>query len=97
MNDPIRHVVVLMLENNSFDRMLGCMKGLYPDLEGVDAAMEPLTNPDFPDPTHLFGQLRVALQFHRRGAMACSADATDSSGVAGIRMLASAIRKMFIG
>jgi Phosphoesterase family len=57
MDDPIRHVVVLMLENNSFDRMLGCMKAVFPDLEGVDPSSEPSTNPDFPDASHLFGQL----------------------------------------
>jgi phospholipase C len=37
-DDPIRHVVVLALENHSFDQMLGCFKQLYPDLEGVDPA-----------------------------------------------------------
>ena len=36
--DPIKHVVVLMLENNSFDQMLGCFKAVYPQLEGVDRA-----------------------------------------------------------
>ncbi len=35
MADPINHVVVLMLENNSFDRMLGCMNAVYPNLDGV--------------------------------------------------------------
>ena len=35
------HVVVLMLENNSFDRMLGFL----PDADGVDPAV-PRTNPD---------------------------------------------------
>jgi len=30
--DPIQHIVVLMLENNSFDRMLGCMTAVYPNL-----------------------------------------------------------------
>jgi phospholipase C len=34
--DPIRHVVVLMLENHSFDQMLGSFQSVYPDLEGVD-------------------------------------------------------------
>src|SRR5215469_2616026 len=57
MDDPIRHVVVLMLENNSFDRMLGCMSQVYPDLEGVDPNAPPRTNPDYPDATHTFGQL----------------------------------------
>jgi phospholipase C len=35
-DDPIRHVVHLILENRSFDQMLGCMKAVYPDLDGVD-------------------------------------------------------------
>ncbi|MGA3130690.1 MAG: alkaline phosphatase family protein [Terracidiphilus sp.] len=43
--DPIRHVIVLMLENASFDRMLG----LLPGIDGVDPA-HPRTNPDFPTP-----------------------------------------------
>jgi phospholipase C len=34
-DDPIKHVVVLALENHSFDQMLGCMKELYQELEGV--------------------------------------------------------------
>jgi phospholipase C len=37
-DDPIRHVVVLILENHSFDQMLGCFKQVYPKLEGVDPA-----------------------------------------------------------
>ena len=36
--DPIKHVVVLMLENHSFDQMLGALKADFPDLEGVDPA-----------------------------------------------------------
>lgn len=36
--DPIKHVVVLMLENHSFDQMLGCFKSIYPQLDGVDEA-----------------------------------------------------------
>jgi phospholipase C len=47
MADPIQHVVVLMMENRSFDQMLGCMKAVYPALEGVDPA-NPLCNPDIP-------------------------------------------------
>jgi phospholipase C len=42
-NDPIKHVVVLMLENRSFDHMLGCIKQVYPTLEGIDPA-NPATN-----------------------------------------------------
>jgi phospholipase C len=37
-SDPIKHVVVLMFENHSFDQMLGCMKAIYPGLDGVDPA-----------------------------------------------------------
>ena len=36
--DPIKHVVVLMLENHSFDQMLGAFRAVFPDLEGVDTA-----------------------------------------------------------
>jgi phospholipase C len=35
-NDPIKHVVLLMLENHSFDQMLGSLQSKYPDLDGVD-------------------------------------------------------------
>src|ERR1051325_11320714 len=34
-DDPIKHVFVLMLENRSFDQMLGSMKSLYPELSGI--------------------------------------------------------------
>ncbi|HEU4413543.1 MAG TPA: alkaline phosphatase family protein [Candidatus Angelobacter sp.] len=47
MADPNQHVVVLIMENRSFDQMLGCMKAVYPNLEGVDPA-HPLCNPDLP-------------------------------------------------
>src|SRR6476661_2973525 len=33
--DPIKHVIWLMLENRSFDHMLGSMQQLYPDVDGV--------------------------------------------------------------
>jgi phospholipase C len=45
MPDPIEHIVVLMMENNSFDRMLGAIPGV----DGVDRAV-PRSNPDFPTP-----------------------------------------------
>ena len=35
MADPIKHVVVLMFENHSFDQMLGSAKQVYPQLEGI--------------------------------------------------------------
>src|SRR5712692_1196474 len=34
--DPVKHVILLLLENRSFDQMLGCFKNTYPDLEGID-------------------------------------------------------------
>lgn len=34
--DPISHIVVIMLENQSFDRLLGCMQGFDPAIDGVD-------------------------------------------------------------
>jgi phospholipase C len=39
--DPIEHVVVLMLENRSFDQMLGDFQRLYPTLDGIDPALAP--------------------------------------------------------
>src|SRR4051812_24907021 len=35
-DDPIEHVVVLMLENRSFDQLLGDFQRTYPDLDGID-------------------------------------------------------------
>lgn len=48
VNDPIRHVVLLILENHSFDQMLGAMKQVYPTLDGVDPE-RPGTNLDEKD------------------------------------------------
>jgi phospholipase C len=39
-NDPIKHVVLLALENHSFDQMLGSLKQLYPELEGVTPSIQ---------------------------------------------------------
>jgi phospholipase C len=44
-SDPIRHVVHLILENRSFDQMLGSLSGIYPDLDGVDPK-KPHSNSD---------------------------------------------------
>src|SRR6185437_4565778 len=41
-NDPIKHVVLLIMENHSFDQMLGCFQSIYPDIDGVNPA-----NPGF--------------------------------------------------
>jgi phospholipase C len=35
-DDRIKHVVLLMLENRSFDQVLGCFQTKYPDLDGID-------------------------------------------------------------
>ncbi len=35
-DDPVKHVVLLLFENHSFDQMLGCFKQLHPNLNGVD-------------------------------------------------------------
>jgi phospholipase C len=42
--DPIKHIVLLMLENHSFDQMLGCFQEIYPELDGLDVDA---TNPRF--------------------------------------------------
>ena len=44
-SDPIKHVVVLMFENHSFDEMLGCFQSVYPELAGVDPS-HPRSNKD---------------------------------------------------
>ncbi len=55
-NDPIRHVVLLLMENHSFDQMLGCLDEVHEDLDGVRNAASK-TNDDgkghtfFPRPT----------------------------------------------
>jgi phospholipase C len=36
LSDPIRHIVHLILENRSFDQMLGSLKAVYPNLDGVE-------------------------------------------------------------
>ncbi|MGB7847618.1 MAG: alkaline phosphatase family protein [Candidatus Acidiferrum sp.] len=53
--DPIKHVVVLMMENHSFDQMLGCMQQIYPNLEGVDEK-NLRSNPDYPDGKNAIAQ-----------------------------------------
>ncbi|WP_158623651.1 phospholipase C [Corallococcus llansteffanensis] len=41
MADPIEHVVVLMLENRSFDQMLGALQGIRPGVDGIDPLLGP--------------------------------------------------------
>lgn len=43
--DNLKHIVVLMMENRSFDHMLGSLKLVNPEIDGyVDG--DPFTNPD---------------------------------------------------
>jgi phospholipase C len=41
--DELKHIVVLMMENRSFDHMLGYLKAKDPRIDGVDGTE---TNPD---------------------------------------------------
>ncbi len=46
--DIVKHIVVLMLENRSFDHMLGYMKSQIPTLNGIDGTQwnpEDASNP----------------------------------------------------
>ena len=57
--DPIRHVVLLLLENRSFDQMLGCFTAVYPHLDGV--------HPDRPGANddgagHVYHQMPTTMQ-----------------------------------
>src|SRR5262245_22381957 len=61
--DPIRHVVVLMLENRSFDQMLGDLKSVVPEVDGVDRASprsndDPSGAPILQSPTALFSHAK---------------------------------------
>jgi phospholipase C len=62
MGDPIKHVVVLALENHSFDQILGDLKSVagLEKIEGVDAK-NPLFNCDHPDPTQRIAQCPTEL------------------------------------
>ena len=43
--DKLQHIVVLMMENRSFEHMLGSLKAVNPKIDGyVDG--DPFTNPD---------------------------------------------------
>lgn len=66
--DPIKHVVFLLLENHSFDQMLGCLQKAYPELDGIDeAAKSQRGNRDdagnvfYPEPTE---ERQMALDPH---------------------------------
>ncbi len=76
--DSLKHIVVLMMENRSFDHMLGSLTAVNPQIDGITAQ---LSNPDTtgaqvqpqplaqfqgqldPDPDHHFPA--VDLRVHR--------------------------------
>ncbi len=58
--DPIKHVVVLMLENRSFDQMLGDFQQAYPNLDGIAPAGPRRTNTD--DQGQRYEQLPTAVR-----------------------------------
>ena len=43
--DSLQHIVVLMMENRSFDHMLGSLKAVNPNIDGI-TAQDPYSNPD---------------------------------------------------
>jgi phospholipase C len=43
-DDPVRHVIVLALENRSFDHMLGACQAAKPDIDGTPPGAPPRTN-----------------------------------------------------
>jgi phospholipase C len=58
---PIDHIVVLMMENNGFDRMLGWMGSAGRGVDGVDPS-HPLSNPDRIDGGDVFqGETRTRI------------------------------------
>jgi phospholipase C len=73
----IKHVILLMLENHSFDQMLGCFQTINPEVDGVDPARpRSCTDKDgrafaqsetdevqtASDPKHEFANVRTQLQ-----------------------------------
>eukprot|EP00253_Pinus_taeda_P001155 PITA_01155 len=77
INGPIKTIVVLVMENRSFDHILGWMKSLYPQINGVTGhEWNPIstTNPKSarvffkadteyvdPDPGHTFDAVRIQI------------------------------------
>ena len=56
--DPIRHVVLLILENRSFDQMLGSLREIYPGLDGVDPD-NPRSNVDMEGRSYVQAPTRI--------------------------------------
>lgn len=75
MNDPIRHVVVLMLENRSFDHLLGDLDQKLLGLEGVKnaqayVARHPSHIPGDPAPLPFSGNAKASLDAKSLGEAA---------------------------
>src|SRR5437763_765287 len=82
--DALQHVVVLMLENRSFDHMLGCLKQTHPNIDGLNGneaipdstgAITPVQQlAEFrgqllPDPHHDFASVDAQIFNGARGAV----------------------------
>ena len=81
MADKIKRVIVLMLENRSFDHVLGSLKQVVPKLDGIDPARpgtNTYNNQAFPqqpgaarflkfDPHHELSHVKVQMKDHNGG------------------------------
>jgi phospholipase C len=91
--DSVKHVVLLLFENHSFDQMLGCFRQLYTDLKGVDPdkpAVNRADGRDFTqgptterqmilDPRHEVNHVAVQLTDHNGGFVRDFIDAEKSA------------------
>src|SRR5947209_20179033 len=55
--DALQHIVVLMLENRSFDHMLGCLKKTHPTIDGLNG------NEAIPDSTGAMTSVQQLAEF----------------------------------
>ncbi len=87
--DPIRHVILLLFENHSFDQMLGCFQQVYHGLAGVDPKNPRVNSYDgqpYPqaetterqmilDPRHEVNHVAAQMEDHNGGFVKDFADA----------------------
>jgi phospholipase C len=59
--DALRHIVVLMLENRSFDHMLGCLKKTHPKIDGLNGDEKIPDSTDTMTPVQPLAQFRGQL------------------------------------
>jgi phospholipase C len=92
-DDPVKHVVLLMFENHSFDQMLGCFKQVHADLAGVDPKKPGVNRVDgaeykqaettkrqmLLDPRHEVNHVLAQMQDHNGGFVADFAQARPDS------------------